>query len=80
MAGDSNVLVYLMEYTWKMEQMFGEEMTALNGSLTIDSGSLEREDVEEQGKNYYFYYFEVSQQSFNTFTNEICQTMIFVNE
>lgn len=60
MAGDSNVLVYLMEYTWKMEQMFGEEMTALNGSLTIDSGSLEREDVEEQGKNYYFYYFEKS--------------------
>lgn len=51
MAGDSNVLVYLMEYAWKMEQMFGEEMTALNGSLTIDSGSLEMEDVEEQGKN-----------------------------
>lgn len=59
MAGDSNVLVYLMEYTWKIEQMFGEEMTALNGSLTIDSGTLEREDVEEQGKNY-FYYFEKS--------------------
>ncbi|KAK2553200.1 Glomulin [Acropora cervicornis] len=52
MAGDSNVLVYLMEYTWKMEQMFGEEMTALNGSLTIDSGSLEREDVEEQDSNF----------------------------
>lgn len=55
MVGDSNVLVYLMEYTWKVEQMFGEEMTALNGSLTIDSGNLEREDVEEQGKSYYFY-------------------------
>lgn len=51
MAGDSNVLVYLLEYTWKMEQMFVEEITALNGSLTIDSGSLEGEDVEEQGKN-----------------------------
>ena len=56
MAGDSNVLVYLMEYAWKMEQMFGEEMTALNGSLTIDSGSLEMEDVEEQGKNNNNYY------------------------
>lgn len=60
MAGDSNVLVYLMEYTWKMEQMFGEEMTVLNGSLIIDSGSMESENVEEQGKNYYFYYFKKS--------------------